>query len=184
MRLIETELKDAYIVEPRVFGDNRGWFMETYSKLKLINTDVVFIQDNQSYTQKKGTIRGLHCQTNPMCQTKLVRCTRGKIIDIIVDIRKGSPTYKKWIKVELSAENKRQLFIPKGFLHSFVSLTDDVEIQYKVDEYFSQECDRSIRYDDEEFGIDWGVENPILSDKDRNAPKFKDSDCHFEYKEK
>lgn len=181
MRLIETELKDAYIIEPDVFGDNRGWFMETYNKIKLTNTNVEFVQDNHSYSQNKGVIRGLHCQLNPMCQTKLVRCTRGRLMDVIVDIRKGSPTYKKWIKVELSEENKRQVFVPKGFLHGFVSLTDDVEIQYKVDEYYSKECDRSVRFDDKEFGIDWGVENPILSDKDKNAPLFKDSDCHFEY---
>lgn len=183
MKLIETELKDAYIIEPQVFGDNRGWFMETYNKVKLTNTEVSFVQDNHSYSQKKGVVRGLHCQINPMSQTKLVRCTRGRLMDVIVDIRKGSPTYKKWIKVELSEENKKQLFIPKGFLHGFVSLTDDVEIQYKVDEYYSKECDRSVRFDDEEFGVDWGVENPILSDKDKNAPKFKDSDCIFEYTE-
>ena len=182
MKVEKTELKDAYIITPDVFGDSRGWFMETYSKIKLQDTTTIeFVQDNQSYSSQKGIIRGLHCQTNPHCQTKLIRCTRGEIYDVIVDIRKGSPTYKKWIKVLLTAENKKQLLIPKGFLHGFVTLTDDVEVQYKVDDYYSKICDRSVKYDDPEFNVDWGVDNPILSDKDKNAPLYKDSDCIFTY---
>jgi dTDP-4-dehydrorhamnose 3,5-epimerase len=185
MKVIETELKDAYVIEPDVFGDSRGWFMETYTKNKIEDKiDVDFVQDNQSYSSTKGIIRGLHCQLNPHCQSKLIRCTKGEIYDVIVDIRKGSPTYKKWIKVLLTAENKKQLFMPKGFLHGFVTLSDEVEVQYKVDDYYSKECDRSVKFDDEEFGIDWGVENPLLSDKDKNAPLFKDSDCVFEYEGK
>ena len=184
MKIEKTGLKDAFLIIPDVFGDNRGWFMETYSKEKLKEiTGVEFVQDNQSYSSQKGIIRGLHCQTNPHCQTKLIRCTRGEICDIIVDIRKGSPTYKKWIKVVLTEENKKQLFIPKGFLHGFVTLTDDVEVQYKVDDYYSKPNDRSVKFDDPEFGVDWGVDNPILSEKDKNAPLFKDSDCFFEYEE-
>ncbi len=180
MKIEKTELKDAFIITPDVFGDSRGWFMETYSKTKLQEiTGIEFVQDNQSYSSQKGIIRGLHCQTNPHCQTKLIRCTRGEIYDVIVDIRKDSPTYKKWIKVLLTAENKKQLFIPKGFLHGFVTLTDDVEVQYKVDDYYSKPNDRSVKFDDPEFGVDWGVKDPILSDKDKNAPLYKDSDCDF-----
>lgn len=185
MKIEKTELQDAYVIVPDVFGDSRGWFMETYSKIKLEGSiDVEFVQDNQSYSSQKGIIRGLHCQTNPHCQSKLIRCTKGEIYDYIVDIRKGSPTYKKWIKVLLSAENKKQLFIPKGFLHGFETLTDDVEVQYKVDDYYSKECDRSVKFDDPEFGVEWETKEPILSDKDKNAPLYSDSDCDFVYEEK
>lgn len=183
MKLIETELKDAFIIEPQVFGDSRGWFMETYSKIKLNTANIDFVQDNQSYSAQKGIIRGLHCQLNPHSQTKLIRCTKGEIYDIIVDIRQGSPTYLKSVKVLLTADNKKQLFIPKGFLHGFITLTDDVEVQYKVDDYFSKECDRSVKFNDPLFNIDWGIENPILSEKDKNAPLLKDSDCIFVYEE-
>ena len=185
MKIEKTELKDAFIIEPDVFGDSRGWFMETYSKIKLVDATMVeFVQDNQSFSSQKGIIRGLHCQLNPHCQTKLIRCTRCEILDVIVDIRKGSPTYKKWIKVVLTAENKKQLYIPKGFLHGFVTLTDDVEVQYKVDDYYSKECDRSVKFNDPEFSVEWGIENPILSDKDKNAPLYSESDCDFVYEEK
>ncbi|MBQ3004547.1 MAG: dTDP-4-dehydrorhamnose 3,5-epimerase [Clostridia bacterium] len=183
MKVLETNLKDAVIIEPQVFGDNRGWFSETYSKKKFeeigINTE--FVQDNASRSAVKGTVRGLHCQTNPCAQAKLVSCTRGAVKDVIVDIRKGSPTYLKSIAVELSEDNHRMLFVPKGFLHGFVTLTDDVELRYKVDEYYSPENDRSICYCDEIFGIDWGVKNPVLSEKDKNAPKFEESDVEFVY---
>ncbi|MBR1926029.1 MAG: dTDP-4-dehydrorhamnose 3,5-epimerase [Clostridia bacterium] len=182
MEIKKTELEGAYIIVPDIHGDNRGWFMETYSKQKLEEViGVEFVQDNHSYSSQKGVLRGLHCQLNPYCQSKLIRCTRGKIYDVIVDIRKGSPTYKKWIKVELSAKNKIQLFIPKGFLHGFITLTDDVEVQYKVDEYYNKECDRSVKYNDPEFRVDWEYENPILSEKDKNAPLYKDSDCEFKF---
>lgn len=185
MKIEKTELQGAYIIEPDVFGDSRGWFMETYSRVKVKDAiDVEFVQDNQSYSSQKGIIRGLHCQINPHCQTKLIRCTRGEINDVIVDIRKGSPTYKKWIKVKLSAENKKQLLIPKGFLHGFETLTDEVEVQYKVDDYYSKECDRSVNFSDPEFAVDWETKNPILSDKDKNAPLYHDSDCVFIYEEK
>lgn len=182
MQIEKTELVGAYIITPDCFGDNRGWFMETYSKEKLKEiTNIEFVQDNQSYSSQKNIIRGLHCQTNPMSQTKLIRCTRGEIYDVIVDIRKGSPTYKKWIKVLLTAENKKQLLIPQGFLHGFVTLTDDVEVQYKVDNYYSKTNDRSVKFDDPDLGVEWGVDEPILSDKDKNAPLYKDSDCDFTF---
>ena len=183
MNIIETELLDAFIIEPKVFGDHRGWFMESYNKnaLEEAGINAEFVQDNRSFSQKKGTLRGLHCQTDPRCQAKLVSCIRGAVKDVIVDVREGSPTYLKWIAVELSEENKRQLFVPKGFLHGFVTLTDDVEFSYKVDDYYSPENDRSVCYCDEAFGIEWGCENPVLSEKDIKAPKFKDSDVRFFY---
>ena len=185
MLIEKTELKDAYIIVPDVFGDARGWFTETYTKNKLEEiTDVEFVQDNQSYSSQKGIIRGLHCQINPHCQTKLIRCTKGEISDVIVDIRRGSPTYKKWFKVTLSAENKKQLLIPKGFLHGFETLTDEVEVQYKVDDYYSKECDRSVKYNDPELGVEWETKIPLVSDKDKNAPLFSESDCIFDYEEK
>lgn len=181
MKIVATEIKDLLIVEPQVFGDHRGWFFESYSnnKLKAQGLDCDFVQDNHSYSAQKGTLRGLHFQLNPKAQAKLVRCTRGAILDVAVDLRKGSPTYKKWVSVELSAENKKQLFIPKGFAHGFLTLTDDVEVQYKADEYYAPEFDRSIAYNDMEIGISWGVLNPILSAKDKSAPKLCDSDINF-----
>ena len=165
MNLSETGIKGVYLIEPAVFGDNRGWFYESYSALKFaqLGIDTVFVQDNRSFSEKKGTVRGLHCQKAPAAQAKLVSCTRGRIIDVAVDIRKNSPTYLKHVAVELSGENKKMLYIPKGCLHGFVTLTDNVELSYKVDDYYSPENDRSIRFDDPLFGIDWGTDNPILS---------------------
>lgn len=186
MKIYKTELRDAYIVELQVFGDSRGWFCETFNAAALKEQGLAvpcFVQDNHSYSSSKGIIRGLHCQLPPYAQAKLVRCTRGEIEDVIVDVRRGSPTYKKWIKVTLSAENKRQLFVPRGFLHGFVTLTEDVEVQYKVDNYYNKLSDRSVKYDDKEFGIDWGVSDPLLSDKDKNAPCYKSSDVRFVYGE-
>ena len=185
MKILDTHLKDCFIIEPTVFGDSRGWFMETYSmeKLSANGINYQFVQDNQSFSKEKGILRGLHFQTNPKAQTKLVRCIRGKILDVAVDLRKGSPSYMQSIAVELSEENKRQLLIPKGFAHGFLTLTDDCEVAYKVDEFYSKECDRSIRYDDPHFNIDWLVKDVILSDKDKNAPEFEDSDVDFTYME-
>lgn len=180
----ESGLAGVIIVEPQVHGDTRGWFLESYSERDFRNAGIpsVFIQDNHSYSARRGTLRGLHFQAPPMAQSKLVRCTRGAILDVAVDIRKGSPNYLKWVKVELSSDNHRQLFIPKGFAHGFAALTDDVEIQYKVDEYYSAECDRSIRFDDPEIGVEWGVEDPVLSEKDRLAPRIRDLGTLFEYR--
>lgn len=183
MNKIKTDIEDVLILEPKVFGDHRGWFIETYSKEKFkeLGIDIDFIQDNHSLSAQKGTLRGLHFQLEPKAQTKLVRCTKGEIFDVAVDLREESPTYKKWIGVKLSDDNKKQLLVPKGFAHGFLTLTDDVEVQYKVDEYYSKENDRSIRFDDPEIGVDWGIENPILSEKDINAPFLKDSDTNFKY---
>jgi len=181
MKITATKIPDVKIIEPDVFGDDRGWFFESYSKNKLkdLGIDINFVQDNHSYSSKKGTLRGLHFQNNPMAQTKLIRCTRGSVLDIAVDLRKDSQTYKNWVAVELSAENKKQIFIPKGFGHGFLTLTDDVEFQYKVDQYYSKEHDRSIKFNDPEIGVDWKIKDPIISEKDKNAPLLKDSDVNF-----
>jgi len=184
MNIIKTAIEGVLILEPRVFGDYRGWFTETYSKSKLenIGISVEFVQDNHSMSVQKGTLRGLHFQTNPKAQTKLVRCTKGKIFDVAVDLRNGSSTYRQWVGVELSEENKKQLLIPKGFAHGFLTLTDNVEVQYKVDEYYAPECDRSIRFDDPDIGVDWGIDDPILSEKDLKATLLKDCDVDFKLK--
>ena len=181
MKVTETKISGVVIIEPKVFGDHRGWFTETYSKTKLreVGIDVEFVQDNHSFSAQKGTLRGLHFQCAPKAQTKLVRCTRGKILDVAVDLRADSSTYKEWVSVVLSEENQMQLFIPKGFAHGFITLTENVEVQYKVDEDYSPENDRSIRFDDEELGIDWGTMNPLLSAKDQSAPSLKDCDIRF-----
>ena len=181
MEKIATSLPDVWILEPKVFGDYRGYFMETYSEKTMAQLGITntFVQDNQSFTQKKGTLRGIHFQMNPMAQGKIVRVTKGAVKDLAVDLRKGSPTYLKWTLAELSAENKRMLYVPRGFGHGFVTLTDDVEFCYKVDNLYSKECDRSIRFDDPQLSVDWGVSDPILSEKDLAAPLLKDSDCNF-----
>ena len=183
MKMVDTKLPDVKILEPDVFGDHRGWFMETWSQKKLaeLGINLTFVQDNQSFTAKKGTLRGIHFQNGEWSQAKLVRVVAGAVIDVAVDLRKGSPTYLQWVGVELSAENKRQLLIPRGFGHGFVTLTDDVEFVYKVDNDYNKESDRSIRFDDPQIGVDWGVSDPLLSDKDKNAPFLKDSDCSFVY---
>ena len=181
MNVIETKLPGVVIVEPQVFGDHRGWFMESWSRKTMeahgLNYD--FVQDNQSYTARKGTLRGIHFQQYPMAQTKLVRVTRGAVMDVAVDLRKDSPTYRQWVAVELSAENRKQLLIPQGFGHAFLTLTDDVEFVYKCDNFYSKEHDRNIRFDDPELGVEWGIAEPILSEKDAAAPFLKDSDCNF-----
>ncbi len=181
MNLIKTEIEGLVILEPTVHGDSRGWFYEHYSQKSLsefgINT--VFTQDNRSFSAEAGTLRGLHCQTKPMAQTKLVSCTKGEIFDVAVDVRENSPTYLKWVAVNLSEENKKQFYIPAGFLHGFVTLTPDVEVFYKVDNFYSPENDRSVRFDDPAIGIQWPCNTPILSQKDACAPCLKDSDIHF-----
>lgn len=183
MKMVDTKLPDVKILEPDVFGDHRGWFMETWSQKKLaeLGINLTFVQDNQSFTAKKGTLRGIHFQNGEWSQVKLVRVVAGAVIDVAVDLRKGSPTYLQWVGVELSAENKRQLLIPRGFGHGFVTLTDNVEFVYKVDNDYNKESDRSVRFDDPQIGVDWGVSDPVLSDKDKNAPFLKDSDCSFVY---
>lgn len=183
MLVTPTAIPDVKLVTPQVFGDDRGWFYESYSfeKLKKGGIDTVFVQDNRSFSALKGTLRGLHCQKAPFAQTKLLCCTRGEIMDVAVDLRKGSPTYLQWVSVILSAENKQMFYIPKGFLHGFVTRTDDVEVLYKVDTYYNAASDRSIRFDDPAIGVQWDVDAPILSQKDQNAPLLCDSDVHFSF---
>ena len=186
MKRIDTKLPGVYIVEPQVFGDQRGYFMETYNQKAFADIGITaeFVQDNQSFTATKGVLRGIHFQNAPMAQAKLVRVTRGAVMDVAVDLRRGSPTYKQWVAVELSAENKRMLFIPRGFGHGFKTLTDDVEFCYKVDNLYSRECDRGIRFNDPAIGVDWGeVTESLLSQKDTTAPLLEDSDCNFVYGE-
>ena len=183
MNLIKTEIDGLVILEPDVYGDNRGWFYESYSKrtLEKLGITAEFVQDNRSYSAQQGTLRGLHCQKDPDAQAKLLTCTKGIIFDVAVDIREGSPTYLKWVGIELSEENKKQFFIPRGFLHGFVTLTPDVEVLYKADAFYSPENDRSVCYSDPDIGVIWPVENPVISNKDAAAPLLKNSDIHFKY---
>ena len=185
MKKIETDIEGVYIIEPDCFGDNRGWFMETYNeaKFKEMGIDNVFIQDNMSFSAQKGTLRGLHYQKAPFSQAKLVRCTRGSVIDVAVDIRKGSPTYGKWTSRLLSEENKRLFFIPRGMAHGFLTLTDNVEFQYKCDNFYHPEADGGISILDESLGIDWMIptEHANLSDKDTKHPLLKEFDSPFTF---
>ena len=186
MNRIDTKLEGVCIIEPQVFGDKRGYFMETYSTSRMAEVGITndFVQDNQSFTAEKGALRGIHFQNAPMAQAKLVRVIKGAVMDVAVDLRKGSPTYKQWVAVELSADNKRMLYIPRGFGHGFVTLTEDVEFCYKVDNLYSKECDRGIRFDDPTIGVDWGVvKEELLSVKDTTSPLLDDSDCNFVYGE-
>ena len=183
MQKIETRIPGVFIIEPQLIGDHRGYFMETWSREAFLQLGIKaeFVQDNQSFTARKGTLRGIHFQNEPMAQAKLVRVTRGAVLDVAVDLRKGSPSFLKWEAVELSADSKRMFFIPRGFGHGFLTLTDDVEFLYRVDNPYSRELDRSLRFDEPAIGVEWGIEEPILSQKDLNAPRLFDSDCNFNY---
>ncbi|MBR6713022.1 MAG: dTDP-4-dehydrorhamnose 3,5-epimerase [Selenomonadaceae bacterium] len=176
MQVTKTKLDGVLILEPKVFGDARGWFMETWSarKFEAAGLNFNFVQDNQSYSAQRGTLRGLHYQTAPFAQAKLVRCTRGKLLDVAVDIREGSETFAQWVAVELTADNKKQLLIPRGFAHGFITLTDDVEIQYKADAFYAPNCDGNIRWNDAEINIDWPFAPTILADKDAKAPTLRE----------
>lgn len=181
MNVTKTKLDGVVIIEPKVFGDHRGFFMESWSQKKMEDAGLFynFVQDNHSSSTVKGTLRGIHFQRGDKAQAKLVRCVKGAVLDVAVDLRPNSPTYKQWVAVELSAENKKQLMIPRGFGHGFVTLTDDVEFLYKADNYYAPEADGGIRWNDPELNIDWGVESPVLSDKDANAPLLKDAVTEF-----
>ncbi|MEG0838867.1 MAG: dTDP-4-dehydrorhamnose 3,5-epimerase [Hydrogenoanaerobacterium sp.] len=186
MNVIKTDVLDVYIIEPQVFGDHRGWFMESWSKREMEshNLHYDFVQDNQSFSTVKGTIRGIHYQKGNTAQAKLVRCSTGAVLDVAVDLRQGSPTFKKWVSVELSAENKRQFLIPRGFGHGFLTLTDDVEFMYKADNSYSPATEGSILWNDPELGINWGIDNPIVSAKDAVAPKLCETSLDFIYEVK
>lgn len=176
MKITKTKLDGVVIIEPDVFGDNRGFFMESWNKKKMEEAGLYydFVQDNHSKSTVKGTLRGIHFQKGDKAQAKLVRCVKGAVLDVAVDLRENSPTFKQWVGVELSAENKKQLLIPRGFGHGFVTLTDDVEFLYKADNYYEPEADAGIRWNDPDIGVEWGVENPILSEKDKKNPFLKD----------
>ncbi len=176
MKITKTKLDGVVIIEPDVFGDKRGFFMESWNKKKMseLGLEYDFVQDNHSKSTVKGTLRGIHFQKGDKAQAKLVRCVKGAVLDVAVDLRKNSPTFKQWVGVELSEENKKQLLIPRGFGHGFVTLTDDVEFLYKADNYYAPEAEGGIRWNDPDIGVVWGVENPILSEKDKVNPLLKE----------
>ncbi|WP_418459618.1 dTDP-4-dehydrorhamnose 3,5-epimerase [Brucella intermedia] len=173
-------LEGVLEISPRKFGDDRGFFSETYNAKSFAEAgiDLTFVQDNHSYSAARGVVRGLHYQLPPFAQDKLVRVTRGAILDVAVDIRKGSPTFGKWVALEVSAEKWNQILVPKGFAHGFMTLVEHTEVIYKVTNYYSPEHDRSIRFDDPAIGIDWPIpaSGVQLSDKDQKAPMLADAD--------
>ncbi|MCF8565019.1 dTDP-4-dehydrorhamnose 3,5-epimerase [Alicyclobacillus tolerans] len=177
MNVIKTDLDGVLILEPKVFGDQRGFFTETYNKrtLEEHGIHIDFIQDNHSLSSTPGTIRGLHYQVAPAAQTKLVRCTSGAIYDVAVDIRRNSDTFGQWVGVILTADNHRQLLIPKGFAHGFCTLVPNTEVMYKVDEYYNPECDRGILWNEPDIGIPWPSSQPVLSAKDEEHPRLLDA---------
>ena len=182
MKIKNLNLNNAISIIPEYFEDERGYYTESFScrkfneVTKLNNT---FIQDNHSMSIKAGTLRGIHFQLNPKAQSKLIRCTKGAILDVIVDLKTDSPTYKKYLINKLTPENREQIYIPNGFGHGFLTLLDNTEVQYKVDEFYDHELDRAIAWNDPELNIKWEIASPILSRKDINAPLLKDSDANF-----
>ncbi len=179
-------LDDVKTLSPPRFGDERGYFSETWNHQRFTNQigAVDFVQDNHSLSHSTGTIRGLHFQAPPFAQDKLVRVVRGSILDVAVDFRAGSPTFGMWMAEELSAKNGKQLFIPKGFLHGFVTREPDTEVLYKCSAYYAPECDGSVRFDDPDIAIDWQLDaKAVLSDKDAAAPLFRDVKSPFVYGE-
>lgn len=173
MNVEQTPLSGLVILTPPRFGDARGWFSETWNatKMQAAGLDINWVQDNHSFSAQVGTLRGLHFQSPPHAQDKLVRCSRGAVFDVAVDIRIGSPTYGQWFGAELTAENGKQLLIPKGFLHGFVTRTPDVEVQYKCSDVYAPECDGAVLWSS--VGIDWGLTgDPVLSAKDQAAKRF------------
>lgn len=181
MQITKLKLPEVKILEQRYFEDFRGYYCETYSKRTFQEHDlsIDFVQDNHSFSLKKGTLRGIHFQLCPKPQLKLVRCTVGRVMDYAVDLRKNSPTYKQWVSVELSAENRKQILIPRGFGHAFITLEDHCEVQYKVDELYYPEYDRAIKWNDPDININWNITNPIISEKDMKAPMLPMSDVNF-----
>ncbi|MBR6269311.1 MAG: dTDP-4-dehydrorhamnose 3,5-epimerase [Bacteroidales bacterium] len=177
MEYFKTDIDGPVIIEPRVFGDARGYFFESFSlrDFKANVGPVAFVQDNESWSARKGVLRGMHFQKGDDAQAKLVRVARGRVLDVAVDIRPGSPTLGRWVKVELSAENKRMFFIPRGFAHGFLVLEDDTVFQYKCDNYYAPQSEGSFRWDDPEVAIEWGVDpsEVFLSAKDSVAPSFR-----------
>ena len=185
MHIEETPIPDLFVLTPQRFGDPRGFFSETWNQARFeaAGLDITFVQDNHSISEKVGTLRGLHCQMPPKAQVKLVRCGRGRFFDVAVDARKGSPTFGQWFGLELSFENGKQLLVPAGFLHGFVTRKQDTEIIYKCSDFYSPDHDLSVAWDS--CGVEWGIDDPpTLSAKDQNAIRFKDWDTPFTYEAK
>ena len=184
MKFIKTEIPDVYIIEPSVFQDTRGYFLESFNLEKFEENvyPIKFVQDNESKSSK-GVLRGLHFQKPPFDQAKLVRCIEGRVMDVAVDIRKGSPTYGNHVTIELTGKNKRQLFVPRGFAHGFSVLSENAVFAYKVDNRYAPESDSGIRYDDKELNINWGLkeEHVQLSFKDKELESFKNLDSPFNF---
>lgn len=186
MNVIQTEIPGVVVIEPRVFEDPRGYFFESFSQKDFDSQvrEVRFVQDNESKSSY-GVLRGLHFQKPPHAQSKLVRVVKGSVLDVAVDIRKGSPTFGKYVAVELSEQNHRQFFIPRGFAHGFVVLTDEVVFQYKCDNFYAPQSEGAVAWNDPDLNIDWKVpaDKILLSDKDRRHPLLKDADWLFDYNE-
>lgn len=182
MRLTPLKLQGSFLLEPVVHGDHRGFFMESYNEqvMQELGVTYTFIQDNQSLSAEPGVLRGLHYQLNPKSQTKLIRVLSGAIYDVILDIRRTSPSFGQWVGVTLSEHNKRQLLIPIGFAHGFCTLVPNTQVLYKVDEYYSPEHDRGILWNDPALAIDWPVSEPLLSDKDRHHPTLAEAEMNFD----
>ncbi len=183
MQIEQTSLPDVVILTPARFGDARGWFTETFNAARFAAAGLTseWVQDNHSMSGAVGTLRGLHFQRPPHAQDKLVRCTRGAIFDVAVDVRRGSPAYGAWVGVDLTPENGKQLLVPKGFLHGFVTRLPDTEVQYKCTDVYAPDCDGGIRWNDPAIGIDWGIADPVLSAKDQVAPLLSGWESPFEW---
>lgn len=186
MEVIQTGIEGVVLLQPRIFGDERGYFFESFSQrdFEKLVCKTVFVQDNESKSCY-GVLRGLHFQKPPYAQSKLVRVVKGKVLDVAVDIRKDSPTFGKHVAVELSGENKRQFFIPRGFAHGFVVLSEEAVFQYKCDNLYAPECEGALAWDDPDLGIDWQIsaDKIILSEKDKHHPALKEADGLFSYNE-
>lgn len=181
MRFIPTEFPGLLIVEPRVFQDQRGYFLESHSQSRFAaaGLNYAFIQDNHAFSRTPGVLRGLHLQLPPAAQAKLVRVIHGRVLDVVLDLRKGSPTYGRTYALELSGENFLQLLIPRGFAHAYLTLTPDTDFLYKVDAPYAPETEAGVAWDDPDLGVDWPVGQPILSDKDKTLPRLRDFDSPF-----
>lgn len=186
MNVIKTDIEGVVIIEPRIFNDERGYFFESFSERDFCKEvrEVRFVQDNESKSQY-GVLRGLHFQKPPYCQSKLVRVIKGAVLDVAVDIRKGSPTFGKYVAVELTEDNHRQFFVPRGFAHGFAVLTPEVIFQYKCDNFYAPQSEGAIAWDDPDLGIEWGIpaDEVILSEKDKHHPRLKDAEWLFDYSE-
>ena len=185
MDIRKTDIPDVVALTPRRFGDARGWFTESWNARRMAEAglDIRFVQDNESFSADPGTVRGLHFQAPPHAQGKLVRVLSGAIIDVAVDVRRGSPSFGKWVKEELSAENGVQLWVPAGFLHGFATLQPNTQVAYKVTDFYAPEADGSVRFDDPALAIDWGIDTTaaVLSDKDAAAGSFQDFETPFSW---